>query len=261
MLFALDIALVYIRRGMIAGSRSRASRTLRVLSFHRPIFRTLDDLTCRGLDKSFSTLTDAERFLAGENPPSVRGSLPPSPKFYAVKNGRLPGIYTDWASAQKQITGWTRPRQKAFGTREEAQHFLEHDEDLTGINAESWDFANVTDGKDERPPTKRSKTAINSGSKGLRGGPTEYDESNYAAGDAPLPHCTKDGFDPNIILDPITGTVIYKTQEQRRATKIQGYWGAQNEMLRIYTDGSALGNGRTGALAGVGVYFGPGDHR
>lgn len=34
MLFALDIALVYIQRGMIAGSRSRASRTLRVLSFH-----------------------------------------------------------------------------------------------------------------------------------------------------------------------------------------------------------------------------------
>lgn len=226
-----------------------------------PIFCTLDYLTRRGLDKSFSTLTDAERFLAGENPPSVRGSLPPSPKFYAVKNGRRPGIYTDWASAQEQIIGWTKPRQKAFGTREEAQNFLDHDEEFRGANAESWEFANVTDGKDGPPPTKRSRTIANGGTRGLKGVSTEYDESNYAAGEAPLPHMIKDGFDPNIILDPITGVVIYKTQEQRRATKVQGYWGTQNEMLRIYTDGSALGNGRTGALAGVGVYFGPGDHR
>lgn len=32
-------------------------------------------------------------------------------------------------------------------------------------------------------------------------------------------------------------------------------------MLRIYTDGSSLKNGRTQAAAGVGVYFGPGDSR
>jgi ribonuclease HI len=29
----------------------------------------------------------------------------------------------------------------------------------------------------------------------------------------------------------------------------------------IYTDGSSLANGRAGAVAGVGVYFGPGDKR
>ncbi|KAK5143037.1 hypothetical protein LTR04_002031 [Oleoguttula sp. CCFEE 6159] len=32
-------------------------------------------------------------------------------------------------------------------------------------------------------------------------------------------------------------------------------------MLRIYTDGSSLGNGQRGAVAGVGVYFGPKDSR
>src|SRR5690606_36998807 len=31
--------------------------------------------------------------------------------------------------------------------------------------------------------------------------------------------------------------------------------------LTIYTDGSALGNGKNGARAGVGVYFGPNDSR
>jgi ribonuclease HI len=31
--------------------------------------------------------------------------------------------------------------------------------------------------------------------------------------------------------------------------------------LKIYTDGSSLGNGKLGAVAGVGVYFGPNDPR
>lgn len=36
---------------------------------------------------------------------------------------------------------------------------------------------------------------------------------------------------------------------------------SKGKWLRIYTDGSALGNGRTGAVAGVGVFFGVGDKR
>lgn len=32
-------------------------------------------------------------------------------------------------------------------------------------------------------------------------------------------------------------------------------------ILRIYTDGSSRGNGRVGAVAGVGVFFGEGDPR
>ncbi|OWO98592.1 hypothetical protein B2J93_2910 [Marssonina coronariae] len=34
-----------------------------------------------------------------------------------------------------------------------------------------------------------------------------------------------------------------------------------SSVLRVYTDGSALGNGKTGAIAGVGVFFGVGDER
>ncbi|KAI5281880.1 hypothetical protein KEM52_003840, partial [Ascosphaera acerosa] len=35
----------------------------------------------------------------------------------------------------------------------------------------------------------------------------------------------------------------------------------QDDILRIYTDGSSLANGKAGAVAGVGVFFGPGDAR
>jgi hypothetical protein len=69
----------------------------------------------------------------------------------------------------------------------------------------------------------------------------------------------EDGFDPNVLLDPATGKVVYKTHEQKTATKTRPT--GPPGMLRIYTDGSALKNGRDSAAAGVGVFFGPGDTR
>lgn len=81
----------------------------------------------------------------------------------------------------------------------------------------------------------------------------------FVAGDGPLPNGAEDGFDPNLLLDPATGKVVYKTTQQKTATKTQtaGIPG----MLRIYTDGSSLRNGTKLASAGVGVFFGPGDSR
>lgn len=35
----------------------------------------------------------------------------------------------------------------------------------------------------------------------------------------------------------------------------------EKDVLRVYTDGSSLANGRVGAAAGVGVFFGHGDER
>ena len=74
--------------------------------------------------KSFPRLTDAERFLAGEDSSGGGNGSSSNGKFYAVRSGRVPGIYTDWPSAQKQITGWIKPKHKCFGTRAEAQRFL-----------------------------------------------------------------------------------------------------------------------------------------
>lgn len=36
---------------------------------------------------------------------------------------------------------------------------------------------------------------------------------------------------------------------------------SDEDVLRIYTDGSSLGNGKKTAIAGVGVFFGDGDKR
>lgn len=45
-------------------------------------------------------------------------------KYYAVKKGRVPGIYRTWAECQKQVTGYPGALFKGFVTKEEANAFL-----------------------------------------------------------------------------------------------------------------------------------------
>lgn len=44
-------------------------------------------------------------------------------KYYAVRNGRVPGIYTSWQKAKQQVNGYPDARFKSFSTREEAEEF------------------------------------------------------------------------------------------------------------------------------------------
>ncbi|KAI4258000.1 MAG: hypothetical protein LQ352_001390 [Teloschistes flavicans] len=227
----------------------------------------------KALFKSFASLTDAERFLAGEN---IQGggssSSTAATKFYAVKNGRVPGIYTEWLLAQDQITGWQKPKHRSFSTRIEAQRWLDDGGIRSGdspdttevestISVSQQPFEDAVNNGTKSPRRKKVRKAVNGTWKGAKAAPAEYNETDYEPGTGPLPPGTEDGFDPNIILDHASGKVVYKTQEQRQATKPHPGGPAQLGALRIHTDGSALGNGQTGAFAGVGVYFGPGDKR
>ena len=45
-------------------------------------------------------------------------------KYYAVKRGRKPGIYTTWSDCQSQIHGFSGADYKSFSTREEAEAYL-----------------------------------------------------------------------------------------------------------------------------------------
>lgn len=45
-------------------------------------------------------------------------------KFYAVKCGRLPGIYKTWEECKKQVDGFSSPVFKGFATEEEALSFM-----------------------------------------------------------------------------------------------------------------------------------------
>lgn len=47
-------------------------------------------------------------------------------KFYAVAVGRVSGIYTDWASAEKQVKGFAGAKYKSFPTKAEAEAWCEN---------------------------------------------------------------------------------------------------------------------------------------
>lgn len=46
-------------------------------------------------------------------------------KFYAVKIGKTPGIYTSWEECQANVTGYPGAIYKSFKTSEEAQSFID----------------------------------------------------------------------------------------------------------------------------------------
>lgn len=45
-------------------------------------------------------------------------------KFYAVRKGKEPGIYTTWADCQKRVNGFSGAEYKSFLTLDEAKKFL-----------------------------------------------------------------------------------------------------------------------------------------
>lgn len=49
-------------------------------------------------------------------------------KIYAVRNGRVPGIYTSWEDCQKQVSGFSGAVFKGFATQDEAITFLNSEE-------------------------------------------------------------------------------------------------------------------------------------
>lgn len=174
----------------------------------------------------------------------------------------------DWPSAKEQIVGCQGPKHRSFPTRAEAQRYLDEDDvqkKESPTETEADNFSSVTyhtctgPVEQEAEPSARKKARKTTS--GMKAAVPEYNEADYEPGTAPMPPDAEDGFDPNVFFDSESGKIVYKTPEQRQATKSRPSRDSQTEFIRIYTDGSSLGNGNAGALAGVGVFFGPNDDR
>jgi ribonuclease HI len=208
-------------------------------------------------DKSFPSLTEAEAFVNNQTTASSWKSSGTN-KFYAVRNGHRPGIYNDWPSAQKQITGFNKPKHKSFTTRAEAEAFLRDPSPQNGVASNPLTTglgimgSSLTDSVSTPPPaTKKRKSAV-------APEPSEPAPPGYG----PLPTDAEDDFDNRIKLDPVTGQLRHKTADEMQRTQVMSRNDpAPGEFLTVYTDGSCRGNGQKGSIAGVGVYFGPQDPR
>ena len=48
-------------------------------------------------------------------------------KYYAVKVGRIPGIYLTWSDCEKQVKSYGGAKYKSFSSKSEAEDFLRDD--------------------------------------------------------------------------------------------------------------------------------------
>lgn len=199
--------------------------------------------------KAFQSHHEAQAFVEGKilTETNIRSST--EQVFYAVQNGIIPGIYTDWGSVLTQIKGFKNPQYRKFHTRAEAESFVSLGKKVNG-NIKS------------RPEEEKKRAMIQQSAPGLivEGiyTPKDKEGNSYELGRGPLPPGAQDGYDPNIKLNH-DGNIINKTEEEKSKTKSMNKDHEPPGMLRIYTDGSSLKNGQAGARAGVGVYFGPQD--
>ncbi|KAF1844503.1 ribonuclease H-like protein [Cucurbitaria berberidis CBS 394.84] len=197
----------------------------------------------------------------------VKGAGSPSAKsgktkYYGVAVGHVPGVYTDYATVQAQTKGCMGGKQKGFATRAEAQAFVDNFKrpgstpiSLRGDLSESSSLAAGKPSNLAEGTPKRQKKEHTLPVSALTNGNIKYEP-----GWGPLPPGAEDGFDRTIKLDPEGGNIRTKTEEELSATKMQPTGDISGPIV-VYTDGSSLGNGRVGAVGGVGVYFGPNDPR
>lgn len=65
-------------------------------------------------------------------------------KYYAVKKGKKPGIYTTWDECQKHVLGFKEAEYKSFSTLEEAKRYLGLDEIFVDFKEDIPQYTNAT---------------------------------------------------------------------------------------------------------------------
>jgi ribonuclease HI len=182
-------------------------------------------------------------------------------KYYAVRAGKAPGVYMTWKECQEQTTGFKGASYKSFISRQDAEDFAAGREVASSAGAgkgteekfygvavghnpgvyKTWSAASeqikdVKGPKYKKFATRReAEEFVNSGGKGSK----KADEPKSTR---------KEGKSSGMGIEGPSA----------KKPKISS---SNGKTVRVWTDGSSRGNGRLGAVAGVGVYFGENDSR
>ncbi|XP_069742301.1 ribonuclease H1 [Narcine bancroftii] len=141
--------------------------------------------------------------------------------YYAVQAGRSPGVYATWDDCKKQVDKFPNAKFKKFATEDDAWAFI-------GTTATSSQSA-ATDCSDQ------SKSA---------------DEFELLTSGVEKRSCVLSEDDSEPCSKKFRSTKSFIDSEKKFT-----YMG---DAVAVYTDGCCASNGRKGAQAGIGVYWGPG---
>ncbi|XP_014778914.1 ribonuclease H1 [Octopus bimaculoides] len=193
--------------------------------------------------------------------------------FYAVKKGRVPGVYETWTECQEQINGFYGAKFKKFNTEEEALAFAD-------ISPSDKTLSSVA--KSIQPIVKKLMSRVKEVSplcQTLVSMLADLDDSedskefstlacNVENDLAKLTASVKLTIDSKLL----TGTTKRKASdssentpeppEKKKCVEEGGFSGkkfADDDGVVVYTDGCCFHNGKHGASAGLGIYWGEGE--
>ncbi|XP_064616282.1 ribonuclease H1-like [Liolophura sinensis] len=202
--------------------------------------------------------------------------------FYAVRKGRNPGVYQTWAQCQEQVAKFTGAKFRKFSTEAEAWEFVNEDAGMSSSN--SYSQGSVLGSSDNGLQFKiqaimstmnlfkQQLTSLSSLGDKLS---TEIEDLQCAVGLRSGGLSPAKSYTPGVKRAFTTGTRSGQFGPQPpkksnlRKTKSQDstpeYWTGkkfnEEDGVTVYTDGACGDNGRNGARAGLGVFWGEGDSR
>ncbi|XP_069165967.1 ribonuclease H1 isoform X1 [Procambarus clarkii] len=211
--------------------------------------------------------------------------------FYAVARGNTPGVYESWSECQKQIQGYKCARYKKFATMDEANEFIQENS-LTNpvVDRREKQVADTAKESTEKKAPEESSAEASRNCNNGRLSPTlqvmkrdmkklqkelselrsKFDsyvaqKSGVATSISQKKSSHKSSFpadkrkhDDDDSDEEAEGQTAVKKLNTGDSTDDKTKFSTDSEdYLIVYTDGSCEFNGRNGAKAGIGVYFGP----
>ncbi|KAK4112995.1 ribonuclease H-like protein [Canariomyces notabilis] len=200
-------------------------------------------------------------------PPSKKRKMDTAEqKYYAVRAGHKPGVYTSWAICQQQISGFKGAAfkyladdaglVKSFVSYEDALAFAEGRDPPSMAKAKPDRFYGVAVGR--KPGVYTEWAKAQEAIVGWKGPKYKKFDTREAAEEFVR---TYGAATSTLILSEADGEQQALEPPSKKQKQAEKPPPPRGNVLVVYTDGSSLGNGRSGASAGVGVYFGPNDPR
>uniref|UniRef100_S4RD12 Ribonuclease H1 n=1 Tax=Petromyzon marinus TaxID=7757 RepID=S4RD12_PETMA len=163
------------------------------------------------------------------------------PAFYAVRRGRQPGVYLTWEECLAQVTEFRGPAFKKFPTEEEAWNFVGPDEG--GSKKPGGSSAGAKGSGPNKASTSRAAAAAATSTAAAKSGGKRRADLSSDEDEEPAKRMKATPAQP-----PPTTTTVATTE-----LKPQEFLG---DVPVVYTDGCCTMNGKHGACAGIGVYWG-----